>query len=44
MAYITGSIASSEIISRTAIESAINLLLILIDERKGDLLSQYIGH
>ncbi|HRQ41135.1 MAG TPA: DUF5677 domain-containing protein [Chloroflexota bacterium] len=44
VAYVTGSPASSEVISRTAIESSINLLYILDDERKGDRLSQYLAH
>jgi hypothetical protein len=44
VAYATGSTASSEVISRTAIESATNLLFILVDERKGNRLTQYLAH
>ena len=44
VAYVTGSTASSEVISRTAIESAINLLYILVDERKGNRIAQYLAH
>lgn len=44
VAYVTGSMSSSEIISRTAIESAINLLFVLVDDRKGNRLTQYLSH
>lgn len=44
VAYATGSTASSEVISRTAIESAINLLFILVDERKGNRLPHYLAY
>jgi hypothetical protein len=44
VAYVTGSTASSEVISRTAIESAINLMFILVDKREGNRLSQYLAH
>ena len=44
VAYVTGSTASSEIISRTAIESAINLLFILVDDRRGNRLTQYLAY
>lgn len=43
-AYVTGSTAASEVISRTVIESAINLLFILIDKRDGSHLTQYFSH
>jgi hypothetical protein len=43
VAYATGATSSSEIISRTAIESAINLMFILIDKRNGNHLSQYLA-
>ncbi|MBE0672535.1 MAG: hypothetical protein IH588_18310 [Anaerolineales bacterium] len=44
VAYVTGSTASSEIISRTVVESAVNLLFILVDDRKGNRLTQYFAH
>ena len=44
VAYVTGSTASAEIISRTAIESAINLLFVLVDDRKGNHLTQYFAY
>jgi uncharacterized protein DUF5677 len=44
VAYATGSTASSEVISRTAIESAINLQFILVDERKGIRLPHYLAY
>lgn len=43
-AYVTGSTAASEVISRTVIESAINLLFILVDKRDGSHLTQYLSH
>ncbi|MBW4661514.1 MAG: hypothetical protein KME15_22815 [Drouetiella hepatica Uher 2000/2452] len=43
-AYVTGSTAASEIISRTTIESAVNLLFILVDSRDGSHLTQYLSH
>jgi len=43
-AYVTGSTAASEVISRTAIESAINLLFILVDKRDGSHFTQYLSH
>jgi hypothetical protein len=43
-AFVTGSTAASEVISRTVIESATNLLFILVDERNGNHLTQYLSH
>jgi Family of unknown function (DUF5677) len=43
-AYITGSTASSEVIARTVIESAINLLFILVDKRDGNHFTRYLSH
>jgi len=43
-AYVTGSTAASEIISRTVIESAINLLFVLVDSRDGSHFTQYLSH
>jgi len=44
IAYTTGAMASSEIISRAVIESAISLVFIIADDRKGDRLSRYFAH
>ncbi|BAY74427.1 hypothetical protein NIES25_08400 [Nostoc linckia NIES-25] len=44
VAYVTGSTAASEVISRTAIESAINLMFILVDNRDGNRLTEYLAH
>ncbi|MDZ8187199.1 MAG: DUF5677 domain-containing protein [Nostoc sp. ChiSLP02] len=43
VAYVTGSTAASEVISRTAIESAINLMFILIDNRNGSRFTEYLA-
>jgi Family of unknown function (DUF5677) len=43
-AYVTGSTAAAEIISRTTIESSVNLLFILVDSRDGSHLTQYLSH
>ena len=42
-ALVTGSTASSEVITRTVVESAINLLVVLVDDKNGSRLSQYFA-
>ncbi|MBJ7297315.1 MAG: hypothetical protein JHC73_13580 [Dolichospermum sp.] len=44
VAYVTGSPAASEVISRTAIESAINSMLIIRDDRNGSRFTEYLAH
>jgi len=44
VAYITESASSSEVISRTIIESSINLLYIFNDHREGERLAQYFAN
>lgn len=43
-ALVTGSTASSEVITRTVVESAINLLFILGDDKNGYRLPQYLAY
>lgn len=44
VAYVTGSPSASEVISRTAIESAINSMLIIRDDRNGSRFTEYLAH
>jgi hypothetical protein len=43
-AFVTGSTAASEIISRTVVESAVNLVYILVDNEDGIRLARYFSH
>ena len=44
VSYCTGSVQSSEVLSRVAIEAAINVIFIIADARQGSRLSQYFAH
>jgi len=43
VAYVTGSTGASEVISRTVVESAVNLAYILVDEEGGNRLTRYFS-